>query len=110
MAILVIVLFPALSFTSPQIGPSPLLSMNASREAMPEGKYIVYVFRVGQWQEVGTLSYDRFFREKTIDLGKGATGEEAIKIRLAQNGGGSSPYRLRFSRRIAPLRGQRGYG
>ena len=90
MAILSIALLPALALASPQIAPSSSLRLNSIREAKPEGKYVVYVLQAGKWREVGVLTYDRFFQEKRIDLGKGATGEERIKVRLVQKGGGAA--------------------
>ena len=90
MAMLAIALLPALTLASPQIAPSSSLRLNSFREAKPEGKYVVYVLQGEKWQEVGVLSYDRFFQEKRIDLGKGATGEARIKVRLVQKGGGAA--------------------
>ena len=90
VTMLAIALFPALASASPRIGPSSSLRMNSIREAKPEGKYVVYLLQGGAWQEVGALSYDKFFQEKRIDLGRGATGEKRIKVRLEQRGGGAA--------------------
>ena len=90
MVMLAIVLLPAISLASPQNGPSSSPRVNLMGEAKPEGEYIIYLLQGGKWQEVGALSYNKFFREKRIDLGKRIEGEERIKVRLVQKGGGAA--------------------
>jgi hypothetical protein len=90
MVLLAISLLPAVALASPQIGPSSLLSVNFNREAKPEGKFVIYILQGEKWQEVGALSYDRFFQEKRIDLGRDAMGEKPIKVRVVQKGGGAA--------------------
>ena len=90
MVMLAIVLVPAISLASPQDGPSSSPRINLMREAKPEGEYIIYLLQGGKWQEVGALSYNKFFREKRIDLGKGIEEEPRLKVRLVQKGGGAA--------------------
>jgi hypothetical protein len=56
----------------------------------PNGKYIVYVEKEGIWQEVGSISFDMYFRERQINLTDYISDNRNIKVRLVQQGGGAA--------------------
>jgi hypothetical protein len=56
----------------------------------PNGKYIIYVEKEGTWQEVGSISFDRYFRERQIDLKNYTSDNSNIQVRLVQQGGGAA--------------------
>ena len=57
---------------------------------VPTGEYSIYVLKAGNWQKAGELGFDKFFREKEIDLGKYSSANEPIRLRIAQKGGGAA--------------------
>jgi len=78
-----------------------LLGLNSISKMKPNGTFEVQVLKGGKWQEAGSLSYDRFFREKAIDLGaytpvrtqkaEGSRQEvEMVRLKLIQKGGGGA--------------------
>lgn len=56
----------------------------------PNGKYIVYVEKGGNWQEAGSISFDMYFREREIDIKNYISNEGNIRVRLLQQGGGAA--------------------
>ena len=43
-----------------------------------------------KWQEAGSISFDKYFREREIDLTDHISNEGNIKVRLLQKGGGAA--------------------
>jgi hypothetical protein len=59
--------------------------------AAPNGEYLVFIQVSGRWVEAGSLPFDRFLRERTLDLGAFMPdGEGTLRVRLAQKGGGAA--------------------
>jgi len=90
MTILVVLLFPILvqaSYKATQYTP---LGINSLDKMKPNGEFSIYVLRNGDWQKVGDLTFDKFFRERKIDLSDYLSGTETVKIRLLQKGGGAA--------------------
>jgi len=56
----------------------------------PNGKYVVYVKKEGAWQEVGSISFDMYFRERQIDLTDHKSDNGTIEVRIVQEGGGAA--------------------
>ncbi len=54
----------------------------------PNGEYAIYVFKENEWYEIGSLSYDKFFREREISIG--SLRGETVRIKLQQKGGGAA--------------------
>jgi hypothetical protein len=54
------------------------------------GKYIVYVFQDGTWREANDLGFNRFFRQRIIDLGSYLSAGDPVRIRLVHQGGGGA--------------------
>jgi hypothetical protein len=85
ISVLTLLLFPALTFASypanqyPDVPPIEKMQQN--------GEYTVYVEQGGKWQEAGEITYDEFFRERSVDLRKYLSGNEKVRIKLIQKGG-----------------------
>ncbi len=86
-----------------EAGTEKILPGHGSIERMKKnGEYVIQVLQVlkeGEWKEAGTLSFDRFFSERAIDLesgfavdGSGSAKEKEgnYKIRIIQRGGGAA--------------------
>jgi len=87
-----LVMFPALAQASPEVTPLPRLGIHSIDTMRPNGEYVIFVLTGTRWQEVGTLSFDRFFRERELDLGPylSSSGQKAVRVRLVQRGGGAA--------------------
>ncbi|MCX8031234.1 MAG: hypothetical protein N3A59_06630, partial [Thermodesulfovibrionales bacterium] len=59
-------------------------------EGKANGTFNLYVQKEGKWQEAGKLSYDRYLRQKALDLTKFMGKEETLKIKLIKQGGGNA--------------------
>ena len=67
-----------------------LLGLSSLNEMEPNGMYRIQLLDAGKWREVGSISYDKFFRERTITVGPINAKEETVKLRLVQKGGGAA--------------------
>lgn len=56
----------------------------------PNGEFAVFVQTKEGWTEAGKLTFDRFYRERTIDIGAYVAGTGQAQIRLVQKGGGAA--------------------
>ncbi|MBM3296221.1 MAG: fibronectin type III domain-containing protein [Candidatus Aminicenantes bacterium] len=57
---------------------------------MPNGEFVVSVWAGGKWKEAGSLEYDRFVKEKSLDLAPLLAGADEARIRITQRGGGAA--------------------
>jgi len=69
----------------------------------PNGEYAIYVFEGNLWQEAESLSFDRFLREREIDLGNYLTGDTTVKIKIVQKGGGAANLDSVFLEGVPPV-------
>ena len=102
IAVLSILLFPILTQASYELIQHTPLGINSLDKMKPNGEYSVYIYRKTGWQEVGDLSFDKFFRERKIDLGGYISDTETVKIRLLQKGGGAAHIDSIFLGGISP--------
>ena len=56
----------------------------------PNGDFFIYVRQGDKWQEAGKISYDKFFREQSIDLNSFLKDQAGFQVRLVQRGGGAA--------------------
>ncbi len=67
------------------------LGLNSIDKMKPAGTYDIYVQKDNNWQMAGSLGYDRFIRERVLDISSMiAPADNKIKIRIVQNGGGAA--------------------
>lgn len=66
------------------------LGLNATEKMTPNGAYIVEVFQGSQWLEAGRLYYDKYYRERGLELGRYITPGAPSRIRLSETGGGAA--------------------
>src|SRR4030042_2446863 len=102
LVILSMLLFPILAQASYQVTQSIPLGINSLEKMKPNGEFSVYVFRDADWQKIGDLNFDKFFRERKIDLSSYISGNETVKIRLLQKGGGAAHIDSVFLGGISP--------
>ncbi|MGQ9696131.1 MAG: hypothetical protein ACUVWV_15460 [Thermodesulfobacteriota bacterium] len=53
----------------------------------PRGEYEIYLEQGGKWIKIGSLPYDRFLRERVLDLSGLLKGQGKTKIKIVQKGG-----------------------
>jgi len=85
ISLLLFILLPAPAITSP--APAQSGQENAQQAL---GLYEVSVFKNGQWQQVGALKYNKYLREKQIDLSRLLPAGNSARIKLTQQGGGAA--------------------
>ncbi len=87
--VILFVVLPAISFASvPLKTDYPVLS--PIENTKPNGDFGIFIYQSGKWQEVAKRSYDKYFREQTLNLAQFLTDESEPKVRLVQRGGGVS--------------------
>jgi hypothetical protein len=74
----------------PAFKPPRTLDLVSQLPLKPKGEFIVSVWREGTWREAGTLAYDRFIKEKSLDLSPYLAGAEEARVRITQRGGGAA--------------------
>jgi hypothetical protein len=77
-----------------------LLGLNSLDKMKPNGVFEVRVLKGDRWQDTGSLAFDRFFRERTIDIsaytdktqkiGSCRQKAETVRLKLIQKGGGAA--------------------
>ena len=70
-----------------KVSPSKFLGINSIEKMRPEGEYEIHVWQGKKWTKVGYLAYDRFLREREIDLSGFFKGNGKAKIKIVQKGG-----------------------
>ena len=87
---LISLVLPVLAFAEMEMTKMTSFGLNPLEKMKPNGEYVVEVFNDNKWQEAGSLSFDKDFREREIDLNKFITDNETLKIRLNEKGGGAA--------------------
>jgi len=59
-------------------------------EKTTNGVFHVYVEREQKWEDAGILSFDKYFRPRTLDITNHVVGRNTVKIKLIKEGGGSA--------------------
>jgi len=70
-----------------KVSPPKFLGINSIEKMRPEGEYEIHVWQGKKWMKVGSLSYDRFLREREIDLSGLLKNNGKAKIKIVQKGG-----------------------
>ncbi|MDA8169396.1 MAG: hypothetical protein M0Z59_06820 [Nitrospiraceae bacterium] len=79
------------SFANVKAGPKvTFFGLNSEGKSKPNGEYGVEVFSGGKWVRAGALSFDKFYREKRLDLSGLVKPGEQARIRLIERGGGAA--------------------
>ncbi|HTG00113.1 MAG TPA: hypothetical protein VK654_05955, partial [Nitrospirota bacterium] len=85
-----VIVFLHFASAEPRVTPLPSLGINSVEKMAPNGDYVVFVWKDQEWKRAGSISYDRFFRERTLDLANFITADEPARVRIAQQGGGAA--------------------
>lgn len=70
-------------------GPTSLV-IESEEKLPPNGVYVVSVMRDGGWVEAGSIGFNKFLGERQLDLGGLVSGEETVRVRIVQRGGGAA--------------------
>jgi len=76
--------------TLPQAKKLPRLDLNSLEMMKPNGEYVISVWKDGRWQEAGRLAFDKFLRERELDLSPFLAGGDAAKVRISEQGQGAA--------------------
>lgn len=80
---LVSVLLTAPSAVLSSIGPP-------AGDQIANGSYEISVLKSGQWMKAGSISFDKYLRQKTLDLSSFFPLDGERRIRITQKGGGNA--------------------
>jgi hypothetical protein len=78
--------------SSPVVTKLTSLGLNSLEKMKPNGAYTISIRQGNKWKEAGRLSFDRFLREREIDL-SGFTpmdDDQNLIVRINQTGGGAA--------------------
>jgi hypothetical protein len=71
------------SYSSFQYPKVPLFN-----EKKVNGDFHIYVKKGGIWEEAGKIGFDKYFRQRTIDISRYADSGKTVRILLKKEGGG----------------------
>lgn len=63
------------------------LGIYSTEKMKPVGEYEIYLEQGEKWVKIGSLPYDRFLRERVLDLSGLLKGQGKAKIKIIQKGG-----------------------
>ncbi len=66
------------------------LDLQSRHAFKPNGKLTIYIDENGSWNYVASMEFDRFLRDKTVDLDKYLKNKKETKIKIVKSTGGSS--------------------
>jgi len=85
-----ILLFAASAIASSQATQYNPLGAKSVENMIPNGEYEIYVLTQDKWQQVGKITFDKFFRERELDLSGFLSNSEEVKVKVIQKGGGAA--------------------
>ncbi|MGB9005155.1 MAG: hypothetical protein WCB96_05465, partial [Candidatus Aminicenantales bacterium] len=74
----------------PQVKKFPHPELSSLEAMKPNGEYVISVWKDGRWQEAGRLAYDKFLRDRELDLSPYLAGTDAPKIKITEQGPGAA--------------------
>ena len=90
LVMVAMLLFAASTVAASQATQYNPLGVNSTENMIPNGEYEIYVFTQDKWQEVGKIAFDKFFRERAVDLGSFLSDSKEVKVKIVQKGGGTA--------------------
>jgi len=79
-------ILPVMAFGSYPASQYP--NVPAFNEKSASGVFHLYVQKDGRWEDAGQISFDKYFRQKTLDITAHAGSGKTVKLRLEKEGGG----------------------
>ena len=64
--------------------------LNSIGKMKPSGEYTISVLAGSKWRNAGTMKFDRFLRNNSLDLSEYLPDDGQAKVRLTQKGGGAA--------------------
>ncbi|MBI5631875.1 MAG: carboxypeptidase regulatory-like domain-containing protein [Nitrospirae bacterium] len=99
---LLLLLLPVLVFANPEVIKTTAQNLNSLEKMKPNGEYNIEVFRDSKWQQAGSLAFDQFFSEKTVEIAPSAT-DETVRIKITQKGGHAAHIDAVFLGAVPPV-------
>ena len=81
-----ILMFSSMVFASYSSFQYPKVPLFNEKEV--NGEFHIYVKNGGIWEETGKIGFDKYFRQRTIDISRYADSGKTVKILLKKEGGG----------------------
>jgi hypothetical protein len=66
------------------------LGAKSAEKMTSNGEYEIYVLSQDKWQQAGKLPFDKFFRERELDLSGFLSNDREVKVKVVQRGGGAA--------------------
>jgi hypothetical protein len=60
------------------------------KDEILNGKFNIYVMKNGAWQAVGSLPFDRYYKEREISLTGYVDDHEKVRVKIEEKGGGAA--------------------
>lgn len=84
-----VLLVPVLCLAYTQAPSYPNYPISVGKET-PNGEFNVYVMKDSGWQKVGSIPYDKFFRENQLSLSDYVSDAWKVRVRIEEKGGGAA--------------------
>jgi len=78
------VVFSGTAFTKPEVSSPILLGVNSEQNIQVNGVYDISVWTGSVWRKAGSLAFDRFFRERWLDLAEYLPAGETARIKITE--------------------------
>src|SRR4030042_4710331 len=90
LVMLIMLLFSASAVADSQATQYYPLGAKSVENMIPNGEYEIYVFTEGKWQQTGKITFDKFFRERELDLSGFLSDSREVRVKVIQKGGGAA--------------------
>jgi hypothetical protein len=90
LVMVALLLFAVSAVAASQATQSNPLGITSTVKMIPNGEYSIFVLSQDKWQEAGKITFDRFFRERELDLSSFLADSKEVKVRVIQKGGGAA--------------------
>ena len=66
------------------------LGVKSVEKMISNGEFEIYVLSQDEWQQAGKIAFDKFFRERELDLSGFLPDNRGTKVKVIQKGGGAA--------------------
>ena len=85
-----ILLFTASVHAASQATRNYPLGVKSVEKMISNGEFEIYVLSQDEWQQAGKIAFDKFFRERELDLSGFLPDNRGTKVKVIQKGGGAA--------------------
>ena len=80
----IILLFVVSTISASQAVEYNPLGVRSVGNMIPNGEYEIYVLTKDKWQQAGKLTFDKFFRERELDLSSFLSNNSEVRVKVIQ--------------------------